>query len=144
MKQLSHELTFSYKFITPLLFGTWIGISAIDAIINRQKFGIFFAFVGLSLLFWISLIPIKKVILDGEYLEISNFFKSEKLHITEVKKVTGSVFINPEFVVLWLKEPSCFGQRIQFIGQPRISFKLSEHPIVKELNELRLKTPTPK
>jgi len=92
--------------------------------------------VGITMVYWF-LLRLKKVYLDGKVFIISNLSKEIRINISDVEKVTGSVFMNPEFAWLHLKSPSEFGNKIQFMPPQRF-FKLgfSRHPIIDELNVL--------
>lgn len=136
MKQISSDTTIIYKFLFPLIFVFLLGIPVLLNIptqIETFFFWLFFSAIILS-----TVARSKKISFDGEYLEISNYFKSEKLHISKLKSVSGSIFIKPEMVWISLYEESSFGKTLMFIPNMRFLSGWTEHPIVEELKKAKI------
>ncbi len=137
MKQISSQTTIIYKFLFPFFFVILLGIPVLLNVLKHPD----------AFLFWLSISTIllstvarcKKISFDGEYLVVSNFLKTEKLHISKLESITGSIFIKPEMIWITLKEKSSMGKTLIFIPNIRFSFGLTEHPIVEELKKAKIK-----
>ena len=79
---------------------------------------------------------IKKVEFDGENFEISNYLRSEKIHKSNIKSVSASILLTPEFVWFNLKEESSFGKKILFMPKVRFPGGYSFHPTAKEIKNI--------
>lgn len=149
MKSLSSDLTWIMKFGLSTLSIGLFSLGTAFVFVSPEIFNIpeeklqpikwnliISLIIGTAIAYW-YLLRLKKVYLDGNEFIISNLSKEIRLNINDVEKVTGSIFMNPEFAWLHLKSPSEFGNKIQFMPPQRF-FKLgfSWHPIVDELNVL--------
>lgn len=76
---------------------------------------------------------------DGHNLYISNYTKEIKIPLSEIINVTESGWSRGYWVSIYLKSPSDFGDKIEFIPIPRFLF-FEQHPVVRELKSLAAKT----
>ena len=147
MRTLSSHWTFLYKFIFPVL---WIGGFAGATLAmfiapdsfkgdgDIREFRMFFLVItilGSVALYWCCM-RLKKVRLKEDTLLISNFRKELKIPLRDVARVAGSILMHPELVWLHFRSPTEFGLKVVFMGKSRISFGLTRHPVVKELEHL--------
>lgn len=144
MRELSSPFTFFYKYVFILIwfFGFGLGIS--DTLLTLEPFSnnwnqyAALWFGGIVLIFFTSG-NIKKVMIEGDELVITNFLKTDRLPLSIISGVDGSTFLSPRLVWLTLHESSLFGTRIVFLPRHRSTKGLGKHPIVHELREeLRL------
>jgi len=92
---------------------------------------ILFWIFATALIFHIGL-GAKKVLIDHEFLYISNFFRKEKVPLAFIEAVSSYRMFNPNPVYIKLKEETSFGTEIMFLA--RTEFNLFwEHSIVEEL-----------
>ncbi len=136
MKSLSSARTVLYKFILPPLWVIFIIIELVQP--SRTGEEMVDVIIGMLLVLlylgWIA--TVKKVRIDGDYFYVSNYFKKVKYHIDEVHSFSGLSVLNPDVVWIRLKTKSDFGRSIMFIPHFRISFGMTSHPVVKELNQM--------
>lgn len=101
-----------------------------------QKEIIFIAITtGAYLFLWFNL-RAKEVSIEGDFLYVSNFLKEIKIPLSEVRKVTEMMLINPNPITIHLKHPTRFGKKIIFIPTYRFFSFDGSHPIVDELKQL--------
>lgn len=139
MSTLSSGMTFFYKYILIIIWGVFLGFYMLPMLnYFSQADGYEYAFIIFGIIVTLILIfimgIIKKVEFDGENFYVSNFIKSDKIHISKVNAVSGTVLLSPELVWLKLEEGSIFGTTIIFIPTYRFLSGFDKHPIVDELN----------
>ncbi len=145
MRELSSPFTFFYKYVFIFIwfFGFGFGIS--DTLLATEPFGTTWiqymaVWLGMTLFIFFTSGNIKKVLIDGDTLVITNFLKTDRLPLSRISGVDGSTFLSPRLVWLTLHEPCMFGTRIVFLPKHRLTKGLGKHPIVHELkDELNLK-----
>jgi hypothetical protein len=134
MRQLSSQMTFFYKFV---FAPTWIGAFTLatlsmafssEAHPELRSFALV-TVLGSAFLYW-AVGRLKRVELDGEWLVVSNYFKTVRIPLRDISEVGGSLLMSPELVWLSLSRPSPFGKKIVFMPPLRFSLGLSRHPIV--------------
>lgn len=149
MRQLSSDLTWLMKYGFSSIWIGGFGLGTMMMFVNPEAFTNpveeiestkWFFLMGLaagaSMLYFL-MIRLKKVSIDGDEFVVSNFRDEIRIHISDVYKVTGSLFCQPELVWLHLNKRSEFGEKIQFMAPNRMfSMGLTRHPLVAELNEM--------
>jgi len=136
---ISSNLTFFYKFLFITIWIGFFGCSTLELLLNQNKEG--FAFlavwiVGTLFLYW-ECARLKYVEVDANNIYISNFFKTIKVPLQEIERISENSFINIHPIWISFKSPTDFGRKIMFM--PKFSFRASffcPHPIAKELCEL--------
>ncbi len=145
MRELSSPLSFFYKFVFLVLWFGGFGYGVRDVIFFSDGFDTRWMqytglWLGISVFIFFTTGSIKKVVIDGDFLLVSNFIKADKIPLNHISTVDGSTFLSPRLVWVILKEKSIFGKRITFLPKHRMSSGLGKHPIVHELEEeLKLK-----
>jgi hypothetical protein len=144
MKDISSPYTFFYKFVFIILwfFGFALGAREVlffsEAFDNRWK-QYMIVWLVITVCIYFMTCSIKRVRMDEKNLEISNYFRTETIPITEIADVAGSGMISPKTVWFDLKKECSFGDKIVFIPLIRFSPGLGQHPMVEELRqELKL------
>lgn len=142
MRELTSKLTFFYKIALPIL---WIGMvlgfttfmmaspESWDRHGTRSFIGL--AIVGgIAFLTW-GLTSLKWVSLDGDEIVISGYFKTIRVPVSNLKRVTARSW-PPEIVWLHFRKPTRFGATIAFIPIVRFFGGFGAHPLMRELNAL--------
>lgn len=139
MKELSSSLTFFYKYIVLLVWIGGFGLGTREVLLagpnDPRWIQYFVVWILFALFIFFTTAKIKKVSLEGKHLLVSNFFKTEKIHIADIQSVDGSSYLSPKLVWFTLKKKSAFGEKITFIPQRRMSAGIGKHPLVRELTE---------
>ena len=148
MVKVSTRLTLFLKIIFPFL---WMGIFGSMAIISfflteaelgsipPQRFqvgAILFFLIGAGALYW-ALIPIKHVVMDPEFIYVSNFSQRYRYPYHNIEKIEENDFILLKAVHIYLKVPGNFGEKITFIAsRERFDQFLRDNPeVVEQLAE---------
>ena len=144
MRELSSPFTFFYKYIFIFIWFFGFGFGIGDTLSTLEplttKWNQYMAlWLGVTVFIFFTSGNIKKVVIDGDELIITNFLKTDRMPLSRISGVDGSNFLSPRLVWLTLHEPSLFGTRIVFLPKHRLTKGLGKHPIVHELiEELRL------
>lgn len=81
---------------------------------------------------WFIFPLVDAVFIDGDEMIVRNRGQEERFPINRIINVDSSIFINPERIVLTLKEPCGFGREIVF-SPPHRWWPFGRHPIAEEL-----------
>ncbi|MGY3265537.1 hypothetical protein [Lysobacter sp. HA35] len=139
MRPLSSSQTVAHKFVFPALWIVIFGSGTLTLLVKRSpEAPIFLSLftIGSAVIYTLA-IGLKRVSLRGDSLVISNFRREIIVPISDLERVSGSVFINPELVWLHFKHDTGFGKKIIFAPRHRWFRGFSRHPVVEELNRLR-------
>ena len=90
---------------------------------------------GSAFIYW-ALARLKKVALSGSALVISDFKTEISVHLSNVDRVSGSLFVTPELAWINFREPTEFGNKVIFMPKIRWFGGFTRHPIVEELRRL--------
>jgi hypothetical protein len=93
-------------------------------------------FVTLALgiiLFYLTIIRLKKVELDEDFIYVTNYFKWYKYPYHNVDRIIEKDLVLAKIITLKFKEPGKFGKKIFFLANHRkLNEFLEEHPQVTE------------
>ena len=136
-ERISSRLTFFYKYIFTIV---WIGGFSFGTLITFYE-GSDIRWISLIILIaclifiWWSVARLKYLAIENEYLIISNYLKTIRVPISEIKEVTENIYIGMHPVWIKFKTSTIFGKKIMFI--PKFVFLFFEsHPIVDDLKFL--------
>ena len=145
VRQISSQLTFLHKFITPGIFLIYIiglGIQHFTRWFSMKAYGegsvmllIPMAFMIVSILFsW----PLKKVYVDERNLYVSDYRVEATIPIADIARVSEFFFSEPRRVTIHFKEPTIFGRKIVFLATYRFApfSAFYSHPIVSQLRQM--------
>ena len=154
MRKLSSKLTWFWK-----IFGFLFLVGSVDQIVDSilcnstlyldffcrrdsaertLEHSIFRSIVAVACIFYsIQLIRLKNILLEDDEFIIKNIFETIRIKVSDVEKISGTIFIIPDLAWLHLKEKSKFGNKIIF-APPNRAFlsKPYLHPMVYELSEM--------
>jgi hypothetical protein len=146
MRRLSSSLTGFHKWVVPVfmaigLVSLWLGLGIsvawgqmpLEALLFPPDATVFF-----YLLWRRMLAPLlDEVWLDGTDFIVRNGQWEERIPIHEVSQVEALFFFNPERIVLTLREPCPFGEKVVFLPPIRVfRTPFSPHPLAAELDEM--------
>ncbi|MHC4855132.1 MAG: hypothetical protein ACYS72_01850 [Planctomycetota bacterium] len=141
-KSISSKLTLFDKFILPII--TLLALVFLAVYFHFYHPHAFVTLwmpllIGVVYTFFYS-IPLKRVMIQGDELIVSNFIKEITIHMSEIEKVTENYLMPNRPVTIHLKHKSEFGKKILFNPPLRIIMEFSEffnsRPIVEELRRL--------
>ena len=135
MRFISSRMTVVFKFVLPLLWATGFTISVISMFASdpsREWQPPGFFLVSAPLLYWFCL-PLKCVAIDGNDLLISNYFRTIRVPLLNIRKVSECRLINPRAVWVHFHDATEFGSKIVFLSTFEILAIAHCHPIVDEL-----------
>ena len=149
-QQLSSRWTFFYKFIVPALtvggmgFGAYWAwrnpgtdrVHAPDGMAAEHVWILMLVATALvAAVMWWTIAPLKRVVLAGDELLVSNYLREIRVPLTWIEKISGPSRTNPKRYTVTLVEPTDFGRRITFLPPMVWSLMLWTEP--EEVDELR-------
>ena len=92
-------------------------------------------FVGSVVWFRFS-IALKKILIDGSDLIISNYSREYRVPLTRLRRIVELRFVSPQTIKLIFDEDVGPGASVIFLPTQKYLWPWQEHPIVKELRRL--------
>lgn len=127
-QEISSKLTIVYKFVEPL-FGTIVfavvlfnGFFTLEIPIAVESV-LLVVLIGSFIVMWFFSWTLKKVILEGETLLVSDYFQDTMVPISNIDSIEESHAFRRRRIILYLKVPCQFGKRIVFV--PKLKFDSS-------------------
>lgn len=147
MRQVSSNLTLVLKIFVPTFWLVFFGLLTITVwvvspesggMLSRLDFrlGITAFFLTGAAMLYFTLLKLKRVEMDREYVFATNFFKSARYPWSNVEKIVIQPFLGFHIMYLHLRTPGYFGSRIVFLAsRSRWKQFLEEFPPAGELVE---------
>lgn len=164
MRTLSSNLTFFWKFIFPVLwfagsgYATFAAFTAGHGVAQNDKwFSLASWPLGCFVCFCLQVFRLKRVRMDGEFLDISNYVTEAKVPLRDVRMVsvltirsssargTSEMVLKP-FAVVEFQGQTPFGKRVVFMARGiTVVSEPWTHPVISELRQAvdRALTTTP-
>jgi hypothetical protein len=79
---------------------------------------------------------LKAVSLQGDHLVVSDYRSEEQIPLQHIEEVKETRLWNPKLIKLLLVRPGQWGNEIVFIAPIRLQFVFSDHPLVRELQDM--------
>lgn len=145
MQRLSTNLTLFFKFFIPVFWLVFFGIfilaaftfgQDIAAVFKQTSFriGALVFYLSGAALFYFLLFPLKRIEADGQYIYVTNYFKSYRYSWNSVEQVKESNFLVFTVGQIVLKEAGAFGKQLPFIASNRYYEKFWQaYPSLTEL-----------
>lgn len=119
MRVLSSSFTFFLKFI---FSGFWIigfGTGAIIVLSQKWESGLttFGIWILASSIIFFTIGSSKKVSIDDNYLYVSNFYKTNKISLSSIRKISENRLISPRMIFIHFLEPTHYGKKIHFLAE---------------------------
>lgn len=140
MRQVSSNLTLVLKIFFPTFWLVFFGLLALavwlvgperGGMLARWDFrlGITVFFIAGAALLYFTLLQLKRVEMDSDYIFVTNYFKSVRYSWSDVEKIVSQPFLSFYIVYIHLKAPGSFGRRIIFLAsRTRWRLLLADHP----------------
>jgi|AntRauTorckE5430_2_1112549.scaffolds.fasta_scaffold08792_3 hypothetical protein len=127
MHRLSSNATLLLKFFIPVFWIVFFGITTLVALFYQYdyvgntpaiyfKAGMVFFYVTGVLLFAFTLLRLKRVEADGDFLYVTNYFKTARYPFHNVTQFRLSRFLFLQLASVQLQESGIFGQRFFFLA----------------------------
>jgi hypothetical protein len=143
MTTISSRLTVIHKWVVPVFwFGMIvfiIGAVSADEDARRNPFLVVFplllAVFGFLLMKFLLWDLVDEVEDHGDYLVVRNRGEQERIPLSNITRVSGTMMVNPPRVTLRLAKAGKFGDQIVFTPVMRFRFNpFAKHPITEELS----------
>jgi len=130
MQQVSTSLTLFLKIALPIVWtvffltfnmAVWkLDVASFGPIpIQSFRIGLLvFLLLGIAILYW-SVMRIKRVEMDKEYVYATNYFKNYKYPWHNIEAIEERNFVLFRSIHIKLKEPGKFGKKITFVASRR-------------------------
>jgi hypothetical protein len=147
-KSLSSKSTFVYKVILPvfitgsLIVGGalpfFLGLGSPYVHLNGLSPTAFLMFmlvgaIPVLAILWVTVVPLKHVVLDDDELIISNFRYEIRVPLSAVQAIDGPSFTNPKTYTIKFESPTEFGDAVMFLPPTTWSLLPTEADEVAEL-----------
>ena len=140
-EKLSTSATFFYKFVCTVF---WIGpfgyfwIYFLSKYANRDQ-RILYSLNWLLISFLIIYLygPIKTVFLCDDELIISNYFRTIRVPVSQIKKIQGGRIGLPSMTTVVFKQKTLFGKKIRFLPKRYFLFYFLVHPAEGQIEKLK-------
>ena len=126
MQRISSNATLFFKIFIPVFWMAFFGAFTMAVVLsNVKQFPLFsftyfkiglaaFFIIGIAILYF-TVIQLKRVELDNEYMYASNYFKTYRYPFHNIEKMTERDMGLFRLVKFYLKKPGKFGKKITFI-----------------------------
>ena len=140
MQQVSSNLTLPFKLFIPIFWLVFFGLLTISAWVVSPETGGALASMNLRLaitaifltgagVLYLTLLRLKRVEMDQEFVFVTNYFKSVRYPWSHIERLVQQQFLFFPIVYIHLKEPGSFGRRLVFLGsRSRWRIFLEEYP----------------
>ena len=144
MQRVSTNMTLTYKIFLPTFWIVFFGIfGGYVWFYNTENIGSFSAenfklvyllfFAIFLTLFYLTIMSLKRVEMDGQGIYVTNYFKHSKYPYDNIEKIVENPFPFIKVVTVFFKEPGQFGKKIFFVpSKKRFRQFLISHPEVSK------------
>jgi hypothetical protein len=138
--------TVFYKIVFPLIWIGGFGLGAIASrMLNPDGYSASMAqgamivciswMLGSLLILWVAS-RVRTVWLEGESLVVKNYRTETRIPLSAVKRISETRMWNPKMITLHLEDRDDLPEQVEFIGQFSFKSMFTQHPAVKELQDL--------
>lgn len=131
MQRVSTNLTLFFKFFIPVFWLVFFGAFTIAALLLDYEYvgsisaatfriGTVLFFVSGAVLFAFTLMRLKRVEMDENFVFVTNYFKSVRYPYHNIEKIEESSFLFLKVVSIHLKTPGSFGRRVVFLASLKL------------------------
>lgn len=145
MQRVSTNLTLFYKVFIPTFWIIFFGAFTITSFVYKEQYqgsipgqwlrlgAVIFFLAGLFLLS-ITLLRLKRVEMDKDFVYVTNYFKHYKYPWSNIAKISEHKFLYAKIVTIKFKVKGTFGKQITFIASNKLfRFFKEEHGAVEQL-----------
>ncbi len=145
MERVSTNMTLVYKVFIPTFWIVFFGSFVIVSFVYKDHYqgsipgeylrtgAILFFLTGFAFL-WLTLLRLKRVEMDKDFIYVTNYFKHYKYPWSNIEKITEHKFFHTNIVTIKFKVPGTFGKQITFVASNKL-FRLfrADHPEIEVL-----------
>jgi hypothetical protein len=134
MQRISSNLTLFYKFFIPTFVWTILGaftvvVLNLAAVKTTTRLLVLGIFLGMVALLYFTVLRLKRVEIDEEYLYVTNYFKHVRYPLQNVEKIVERDFIIIRTATVHLHRAGSFGKTMTFIPSGSLFNNFwKEHP----------------
>lgn len=143
MKNISTSLTLFLKIFIPTFWIVFFGAFTIGVFVKDIGIGPFlpgtFKIVALvffllgSLLFYFTLMQLKRVDMDDDFMYVSNYFKTVRYSYNAIGKIKERDWLLFHTIHVHFREKGYFGEKIVFLARgKKLTRFLKNHPVAAE------------
>lgn len=136
-RELSSRATLVYKLGVPIAVLLWSATTVAAVLSDPEAHGVAVLFgaggLAVAMLFVVLFGRVQRVRLIGDALMVVGLRRTLRVPLSDVERVSGTRFSNPERIFLDLRAPGPLGRRIAFIPPMRWLRGFGPHPLVAEL-----------
>ena len=141
MQNISSNLTLFLKIFIPTLWIVFFGLFTIASLLTTEEISIvtnstfrigllIFFTTGCTILYF-TLIQLKRVDMDSEFMYVSNYFKTYRYSYPSIEQIKERDFLLFHTIHVYLKEPGKFGKKFVFVSRSnKLDRFLKHHPLV--------------
>ncbi len=146
MQRLSTNMTLFFRFFLPIMWIVILGSTTIAIWFAGQdvlggigtpevRWGALVFYLSGVALLGLTLMRLKRVESDQEYLVVTNYFKTVRYPWRDVDKIKERKVLFLELVTIELKAPGRFGRRLHFLASKKLyaGFKLEMEQLLGNL-----------
>ena len=139
-RQLSSSWTLGFRIFLPTFWIAFFGVFFVTTLLtdkdqigqmsmNGLRWGLL-AFIAIFVLvFWKTVLRLKRIDADKEYIYVTNYFKNVRYPHADIEKIELSKGIIFNYGTLVLKGKGVFGSRILFLAsRKRVEIFILENP----------------
>ncbi len=145
MHQISSSLSLFWKIFLPIFTLVFLGLGMVifwfgdvenngpgQLLVNRIIFtGLFFI---LAFVFYRTLIQIKRIDMDDQFVYVSNYFKTAKYAFDQIESIEEKSFLHRKIVSFYLNGKGAFGRKILFVpDRVRYEHFFKQHEVLSNL-----------
>lgn len=128
MYRLSSNFTIVLKLFLPTLWLAFFGLFGLALIFSdpdnlgimgfpSYKIGYFIFFLGFATLMYFTIFQLKRVESHGTEIYVTDYFKTVKIGVGNIRKVSEINLLLFTLVTFHLKTPGTFGKKITFVAK---------------------------
>lgn len=120
MQRISTNLTLFYKFFIPTFYLAFFGAFTVVSF-SLASISLFWhivivvLFVGSAALFYFTLLQLKRVEIDEDFIYVTNYFKHFRYPLHNVEKIVERDLLVVRTATIHLHKPGSFGKKMLFI-----------------------------
>ena len=131
MNRLSSNATLMWKFFIPTFYISFVGIFLMAVLLfESDEIALFYSplskiiallvylfFVGLM---WFTVFQLKRVEEEGDFIFVSDYFKTFKYAKADIEAVKSSNYVLMNVITIIMKSKTKMGKKIRFIGNETV------------------------
>lgn len=147
MERVSTNATLFLKIFVPIFWMVFFGAFTVAVFVYDFEYfgnipkvpfriGALFFYLSGVLMFYLTLMRLKRVEMDELYIYVTDYFKHYRYPYHNIEKLEESTFLFLQIITIHLKTPGNFGKKITFVSsKARYASFFESHPNLSELRD---------